>query len=157
MLGILQPVSYPTYSKYAQKILTACPSYRRLPTYDTSIDNWTSILSLADRWDFEETKNLAALELGKKQGLQIVSKITLYQKYHVHKQFIEPLYTLLSERDNPLSLDEAQTLGIESTIRISTARELFHASRSGGIRDSPPKGMKKTDTYLLPHPVTDET
>ena len=157
MLGILQPVSCFTYSNYAQEILNERPWYREYATYETSIADWISILSLADRWGFEKIKNLAALELGKKQELQIVSKIALYQKYHVHKQFIEPLHTLLSERDDPLNLDEAQTLGMEAAIHISTARELFHAGPFDGIRKSPPKVMKEGNTYLLPQPVTDET
>ncbi|KJA18478.1 hypothetical protein HYPSUDRAFT_144938, partial [Hypholoma sublateritium FD-334 SS-4] len=116
--------------------------------YKASVDDWISILSMADRWGLNEVKNLAALELGKKQELQLVTKVALYQKYHVHKQFLEPLYTLLSECDHPLTLDEAQTLGMEAAIHLSTAREFIRAHPSDGIKNFPPTSIKEANACL---------
>jgi len=115
--------------------------------YDASVDDWNSILNLADKWDFNEVKELAVRELHKKKELDIVNKMALYQKYKVDKRHLVPLYASLCKRDHPISLDEALVLGIEATILVNTARERLRANPSDGGRSPLPPGLEDEDIF----------
>ncbi len=118
-----------------------------IPLYDASVDDWNSILNLADKWDFYEVKELAVRELQKKKELDIVTKMALYQKYKVDKRHLVPLYASLCRRDIPLSLGEATILGMEATILVNTARERLRANPSDGGRSPLPTGLDDTNIF----------
>ncbi|KAJ7725671.1 hypothetical protein DFH07DRAFT_251958 [Mycena maculata] len=46
--------------------------------YDASVEDWSTILELAERWEFAEVKNLAVRELEKKDELPDIDRIVLY-------------------------------------------------------------------------------
>jgi hypothetical protein len=114
------------------------------------VDDWICILNLADKWDFNEVKELAVRELQKKRELDIVTKIALYgyQKYAVDKRHLVPLYAALCKRDFPLSLEEGQTIGMEATVLVNTVRERLRANHSAG-RSPLPKGLEEADVFRV--------
>lgn len=120
---------------------------RKYSLYEASVDDWNSILNLADKWDFNEVKELAVRELQKKKELDIVTKMALYQKYKVDKRHLVPLYASLCKRDIPLSLGEAHILGMEATILVNTARERLRANPSDGGRSPLPSRLDDGDIF----------
>ncbi|CAA7260384.1 unnamed protein product [Cyclocybe aegerita] len=121
----------------------------RYSIYDASIDDWTSILNLADKWGFREVKELAVRELHKSPSLSLIHKMALYQKYKVDPRHLVPLYAQLCERPTPLTREESEILGLEATLLVMTTREAVRAKpadASGGV--SPlPQGMEMDDIF----------
>ncbi|KAF9479074.1 hypothetical protein BDN70DRAFT_879143 [Pholiota conissans] len=115
--------------------------------YEASVDDWNCILNLADRWDFNEVKELAVRELQKKRELDIVTKMALYQKYKVDQRHLVPLYAALCKRDIPLTLEEAKVIGLEASILVNNSRERLRAKPSDGGRSPLPDGMEEADVF----------
>ncbi|KAJ7072705.1 hypothetical protein C8F01DRAFT_941748, partial [Mycena amicta] len=91
--------------------------------YEARIDDWTVILELAERWGFAEVQSLALREL-EKLDMADVDRIALYCRYAVDMSTISPYYARLCEREEHLTIEEGLKLGVETSIRLSRAREL---------------------------------
>ena len=120
---------------------------RKYSLYDTTIEDWNIILNLADKWEFNEVKDLAVRELQKKPDLDLVSKMALYQTYKVDPRHLIPLYAQLCERDTPITLNEARILGIETTVLINSTREQLRADPSNEGRSPLPAGLEEGDVF----------
>lgn len=137
--------------------------YRKYNLYDWTISDWTSILELAHKWEFNEVKSLAIREL-EHHELSVMDRIVLYQKYSVDRARLVPLYAELASRPDALDDDESEALGMKTTVLIFRARERLRALPSDGGRSPLPAGLEKEDVhnailYLLgvPTPVTSPT
>ncbi|KAF8161496.1 hypothetical protein B0H34DRAFT_701175 [Crassisporium funariophilum] len=115
--------------------------------YDAKVEDWRCILNLADKWDFNEVKELAVRELHKKNSLSIVEKMALYAKYKVDSRHLVPLYAALCARDTALTLEESRILGIEATVLVSSARERLRAKPSDEGRSPLPQGLETDDVF----------
>ena len=82
---------------------------------------WTSILSLATRWDFTDIRTLAIREI---QSLDIspIDKIVLAQEFDISGRWLLAAYTALCERAEPLSISEGTRLGLETAMRVAQLR-----------------------------------
>ncbi|EPQ55220.1 hypothetical protein GLOTRDRAFT_76535 [Gloeophyllum trabeum ATCC 11539] len=121
--------------------------------YNASIEEWTSILKLAYLWRFAEVKKLAVREL-EKQYIAPVPKIALYNRYDVDRNLLLPSYSVLTTRDEPISMAEGMDLGLETSLLLARARELARgkegrrASSPVTIEDSEVQGLL-TDVFAL--------
>ncbi|TBU56272.1 hypothetical protein BD310DRAFT_882888 [Dichomitus squalens] len=90
-------------------------------------DEWTSILCLATRWDFNDIRTLAIREI---QSLDMspVDKIILAQEFDIGGRWLLGAYTALCERAEPLSVCEGARLGLETAMRVAQLRERLHSS-----------------------------
>lgn len=120
---------------------------RKYSLYDASVDDWQCILDLADRWDFNEVKELCVRELHKKRDLDLVHKMSLYQKYKVDPRHLVPLYAELCARDTPLTLEESRILGLETVVLINSTRERLRADPSDEGRSPLPTGLEEDDVF----------
>lgn len=120
---------------------------RKYSLYDASVEDWQCILNLADKWEFQEVKELCVRELHKKNDLDLITKMALYQKYKVDPRHLVPLYAALCERDTPLNLEESRILGIETVVLINTTRERLRADPSNGGRSPLPSGLETDDIF----------
>jgi len=118
-----------------------------LSVYETTIEKWKMILRLADLWDFKEVKELAVRELHKKQELDLVDRLALYQNYKVDPCHLVPLYGFLCARDTPLTLQESKILGLDTTLLIANMREQLRALPSNEGRSPLPEGLEMTDVF----------
>ncbi|KAJ7503097.1 hypothetical protein B0H11DRAFT_2155079 [Mycena galericulata] len=109
--------------------------------YDASIEDWATILELAERWAFAEVKNLAVRELEKKTELPDIDRIVLYHKFHVDETYLVPRYAALCERPELLTVEEGLRLGMEVVIALSRARECARNSASSGARSPSPASL----------------
>ncbi|KAI9511475.1 hypothetical protein F5148DRAFT_325776 [Russula earlei] len=106
--------------------------------YNGSIDKWISILKLAHKWDFIEVKALAVREL---QNLQIppIQKVALYQTYSIDRNLLQPAFTALTTRDEPITIEEGREITLETALRLAKARELARALGSSGKKSGNPR------------------
>ncbi|KAI0071179.1 hypothetical protein K474DRAFT_1776334 [Panus rudis PR-1116 ss-1] len=101
------------------------------PTYGVckaqTLDEWTSILELATKWDFASIRALAIRSI---QSLDIspVDRIAISTKYDIADRWTMKAYIALCERPEPLSLAEADQLGLNTVVRIAQIREQLRRS-----------------------------
>jgi hypothetical protein len=110
-----------------------CRPPRYYSIYDAPTEDWAAILGLAHHWKFSEVKALAIREM-EKQTIPALTKITIYHRYEVNRDLLFQSYMDLCLREEPLTIAEAQDLGLETWLTISTARE---AIRRGDGSASP--------------------
>ncbi|KAG6829007.1 hypothetical protein H0H92_005984 [Tricholoma furcatifolium] len=90
--------------------------------YKTSVEDWKIILRLAHKWEFAEVKNLVVRELEKLE-FPDVDRIATYQDHGIDRNYLLRRYAALCQREQPLALEEAMKLGLETTLMIARARE----------------------------------
>jgi hypothetical protein len=98
--------------------------------YATTPDNWSQILVLAQRWSFKEVEQLCVREL-EKLTIPPVEKIRIYQGFKLDRSLLLKSFAGLTVRPDPLNLEEAQKIGLETTLQIAQARELSRGANSG--------------------------
>jgi hypothetical protein len=115
---------------YASLLLTIS---RKYSLYDATVDEWTSILKLAHQWDFLGVKDLALREL---EQLKIppLQKIVIYHSYAVDRRLLQAAYTAFAVRDDPITLEEGQELGLETALHLARAREVVRAPATASMK-----------------------
>ncbi|KAF8841712.1 hypothetical protein BDN67DRAFT_900865 [Paxillus ammoniavirescens] len=100
--------------------------------YEAPLETWLSILKLANRWNFDNVKELSVREL-EKLTIEPVEKVAIYHDHNISRLYLIPSYVDICKRDKPLSFTEGMKLGMETVLRIADARERVrqHASESG--------------------------
>ena len=82
-----------------------------------TVEEWTSILTLSDKWNFAELKTNATFQLS--SIMTTIEKIALSKKYNVGNPYwLMAAYRELCTRRYPLSLVEGEKLGLETVIKI---------------------------------------
>lgn len=92
--------------------------------YEAPTEDWAAILGLAHHWQFSQVKALAIREM-EKQTIPALNKITIYHRYDVNRELLLQAYVDLCLREEPLAIAEAEDLGLETWLMISTAREMI--------------------------------
>ncbi|EGN92767.1 hypothetical protein SERLA73DRAFT_190617 [Serpula lacrymans var. lacrymans S7.3] len=90
--------------------------------YQAPLENWLSVLHLANRWGFLSVKDLTVREL-EKLTIEPIDKISIYHTYSIDKLFLIPSYIAVCKRDKPLGMAEGTKLGLETVLRLAEARE----------------------------------
>ncbi|CAL1711783.1 unnamed protein product [Somion occarium] len=95
----------------------------------STIGEWLSILDLATRWEFTSVRELAIREL---QTLHVspVDCIAICQKYDIANSWTLAAYVSLCERPEPLTMSEANQIGLETVVRIAEIRERLRSTNS---------------------------
>ncbi|KAJ7610056.1 hypothetical protein B0H17DRAFT_1341581 [Mycena rosella] len=94
--------------------------------YESTVEDWSTILELAQRWEFAEVKNLAVREL-EKLDLPDIDRIVLYHKL--------VLFTV----------EDGLRLGMEIVIPLSRARECARNEGTSGGRSPSPASLGGTE------------
>ena len=101
---------------------------RKYSLYNADVETWELILCSADKLELKEVKELAIREL-EKENIPDSKRIKLYHAHNVDRNILIPHYVALCEREAPLTLEEAEDIGLETVTRISAIREEARASR----------------------------
>ena len=98
--------------------------------YDLSTSAWSSILRLAHIWRFPKIKAFATKNLDKLE-LDPVDKVVMAREYEVDPAYgwFDQAYTLLGERDAPISKEEGTRLGLDAVVFLSALRENVRSAR----------------------------
>ncbi|KZP25146.1 hypothetical protein FIBSPDRAFT_687255, partial [Athelia psychrophila] len=100
-LSILYPLSFGLYSV-------------------STVDEWSSILHLADKWSFESVRALAITQLA--PIASPIDKIVLGRRYGVN-EWLSGAYGAVCVQPAALTLDEGRRLGVDDVIRIYAIRQ----------------------------------
>ncbi|KAL5511358.1 hypothetical protein ACEPAH_4574 [Sanghuangporus vaninii] len=84
-------------------------------------DDWISVLRLSHMWSCDRLFALAVRELSFVEDDPIL-KITLAKTYNIG-DWLPPAYFSLVTRAEPLTLEEAEKLGMETTMKLTEVRE----------------------------------
>ncbi|KAH9965395.1 hypothetical protein BC827DRAFT_854080 [Russula dissimulans] len=103
---------------------------RKYSIYNCTVDQWTRILALAQRWEFKEVEGLCVREL-EKMPIPAVEKIDIYQAFRLDRGLLAESFAKLTLRDESLTIDEGRKLGVDTAIQITQARELTRRLNSG--------------------------
>lgn len=108
-----------------------------------TVDEWTSVLHLATRWEFESIRRVAIREL-EQFSIDAVDKIVLSRKFEINSPWTLAAYTEVCQRPDTLTFSEARSLGLETTMRIYQLREKMWersgATKSRAGSSSPSRG-----------------
>jgi len=118
-----------SFSSATSHLMTLMPRSRQYSIYSTSVENWTKILVLAQRWGFKEVEQLCIREL-EKITIPPVAKIQIYQEFKIDRSRLLSSFAELTTRPNPLSLEEGHKVGLETALQIARARELSRGSHA---------------------------
>ncbi|KZP15366.1 hypothetical protein FIBSPDRAFT_750398 [Athelia psychrophila] len=97
------------------------PTDFRRPAMKTTAQ-WIAILHLAAKWDFANIKLLAIDNLT--DNATPIDKIVLGRRYGI-TDWLPGAYEAACTRADPLTLKEGMRLGVEDTVRISAARQVY--------------------------------
>lgn len=92
--------------------------YRSLIDPDlVTVEDWSCVLSLANKWNMADLKALAVQKLT--PIASSVDKIAIAKKYNmVGHQWLLPAYADLCSRNVPLALAEAEKLDMQTVLKI---------------------------------------
>ena len=111
---------------------------RKYSLYDATVEEWTSILKLAHQWEFNEVKELAVRGL-ESLPIPALQKVVLYQTYHVNRTLLQPAYTALIVRDEPITIEEGREVELETALQLARAREIARAPSFSSRRVGNPR------------------
>ncbi|KAG6893515.1 hypothetical protein C0992_009699, partial [Termitomyces sp. T32_za158] len=116
--------------------------------FDWTVEDWTTILELSQKWDFGEVRNLAIREL-EKLTIPLIERITLYQRFKVDRDLLIPLYGILCRRPEALNEEESEAIGMKTTVLIFRVREQLRAQPSNGGMSPLPSQVDDTHIHHI--------
>ncbi|KAH9966274.1 hypothetical protein BJV74DRAFT_785522 [Russula compacta] len=110
--------------------------------YHATVEEWTSIVKLAHQWDFSGVKALVVREL---ERLEIppLQKIVIYHSYVIDRRLLRSAYAAFASRDEPITIEEGQKLGLETSLQLAHARELARVPATAGKRSKDARSPAK--------------
>jgi len=109
-----------------------CRSYT---DHTASEEKWSSIISLAHMWQFETMSYVAFKAYLALPDIGPVDKIAMRQKYDFPRKDLLKAYAEICTRNNPLSVEEGQKIGLETLALVAQTREELKAWSNRGIED----------------------
>ncbi|KAL0579902.1 hypothetical protein V5O48_002073 [Marasmius crinis-equi] len=100
----------------------------RLSHSNTPIQSFVDLLSISTRFELPKVREhaIAAIDecqsLSSSNTLSPAEMIHIADKHHVEK-WLKPAYLTLCEREEPISKEESEKIGIEKVVMIAQARE----------------------------------
>ncbi|KZP28463.1 hypothetical protein FIBSPDRAFT_779858 [Athelia psychrophila] len=118
--------------------------------YDKTVEEWTSVLDLANEWSFVEVKNLAVRELEKLE-IDPIEKVYIYHRFNISRGYLVVSYASIVVRQGPLTLLEGRKLGLDTSLKIAEARERLRSQITdrSGVRSPMPDDFDPKDVDTL--------
>ncbi|KIM62352.1 hypothetical protein SCLCIDRAFT_25084 [Scleroderma citrinum Foug A] len=99
-------------------------------------EEWISVLKLSNMWQFQQVRTLALQKLPYKSVRKTAAeKVALAFQYDIEKWLL-PGLNELARRQQPISVEDVQLLGLEVALKVAAVRE-SHVSQSPGIFGPP--------------------
>lgn len=116
------------------EILLSLPKTHRTYSYKTtSLEEWTSILALADKWSFDAISGVAIEGLGT-STLDNISKIVhAHRLTNMNRPWVVAALRAVCARKEPLSYEEGRRIDFRTFVKIATARERYIREKGSGI------------------------
>lgn len=121
--------------------------FRKYNIYEADVEEWSSILRLAHKWDFDQVLEFALREL-EQLPMPALDKIILYHTHDIDRNLLQAAYVALTVRDEPISIEEGRQLGLETALRLTHAREFARAPVFNGRRAGTARSLINTGPEL---------
>jgi len=96
------------------------PDYKRV---SSSASTWYSIISLADRWQFETVGKIAFEAYAALPGVDAMEKIEVCERYGFKRSIVSNAFWTVCSRNYPLTYREAEKLGWVACNLIAAVRD----------------------------------
>jgi len=96
------------------------PKYKHI---SSSAHTWQSIMSLADRWQFETISKIAFEAFAALPGVEALEKIIVCEKYGFKRSIISNAFWAVCNRGFPLTYREGEQIGWVACLLIATIRD----------------------------------
>ncbi|KAF8508864.1 hypothetical protein BU17DRAFT_56511, partial [Hysterangium stoloniferum] len=90
-------------------------------------DEWLSILHVAKKWDMDNIIDLAVNNLQDSERLSQPAVKVHFGRHYDHSPWVMEGLTILCKRREPMTMVEAELLGLKDTVRIAMVREWYMA------------------------------
>jgi len=118
--------------------------------HEFSLENWISLLSFATRFICDQIRGRAIREIEKGHSKpDPVERVVLAVKHNI-PQWLVSAYQELCQRQNPLTEEEGEKLGLPTVIKLMKAREMLMAPIDR--MRFPLPGMSSSSQHLLNNP-----
>lgn len=102
------------------------PNIRRTYSYKaTSLEEWTSILALADKWSFYAISQAAIEGLGNSTLDDIIKIVHACRLPDINRPWVTAAFRAVCTREEPLSYYEGKSVGFRILTGIATVRERY--------------------------------
>ena len=91
----------------------------------TTVSEWTSVLAVSSRWDFDIHRTIAQEKLS--QIASPIERILLSRQFDV-KEWLVPAFLQLCMREESLTLEEGKMLGMENVILLADIRQAIRGN-----------------------------
>ncbi|KAI6140400.1 hypothetical protein BKA82DRAFT_4178869 [Pisolithus tinctorius] len=95
--------------------------YGSQPDLPQNIEQWTSVLKLSTAWSFEKLRQ-ASIDALIESGIGAVDRVVLSQQYDI-KGWLLPALNELAKRPEPITLEEANQMGVDIALKLASVRE----------------------------------
>jgi hypothetical protein len=95
-------------------------------TVNLTASQWTDVLDLTHMWGFERIRKVAIEQISK-GSMDPFQKVLLAHKYEI-TEWYEDAYVQLAMRADPISVEEARTVGFEFGFKMEKVRAEGYAS-----------------------------
>jgi hypothetical protein len=110
-------------SPFLLRVLIKSCAHRSYTDHTASAEKWASIISLADKWQFETMSGAAFRAYIALQDVEAVDKIAMGQMYDFPREDLLEVYFEICTRTKPLSVEEGRKVGCDTLARIALTRE----------------------------------
>jgi hypothetical protein len=113
------------------------------------------VLELAHMWGFDDVRKLAIKSISE-QKIDCIERVRLANKYEV-TEWYEDACVELAKREEPVSLEEAEILGLEFWVKLARVREeRFSKGTTARGQDDGSACCKRVGNPLTNRPVGDD-
>ncbi|KAH0581877.1 hypothetical protein J132_11255 [Termitomyces sp. J132] len=116
--------------------------------YGWPIEDWITIIQVAQKWEFSQVLELALRELEKIE-IPLISRIALYQRFDIDRSHLLPLYGKLCTRPKALDYQESNAIGLATTVVIFNARERLRARPLKDGKSLLPAEFQDSEVYMV--------
>jgi hypothetical protein len=92
---------------------------RKYSEYIAPAEEWSSIISLAHRWQFEHIREAAFKGYAALLNVSPAAKIAMSHKYDFPRKHLVDIYLEICQRDQPVSVKEGDCLRVEAVALIT--------------------------------------
>jgi len=103
------------------RVLTVISKLNNSEYAISTLEDWTSVLRLASLWEFPRVREHAIKKLSK-LDMSPTHKISIARQFHVPGWEL-PALNQLVQRPEPMNMDDVQSLGIDTVLKLSALRE----------------------------------
>ncbi|KZP04899.1 hypothetical protein FIBSPDRAFT_711825, partial [Athelia psychrophila] len=118
------PIFFPDITKHDLDIFLSVFYPRQVPEFkfeSSTIEEWSAVLRLSDKWGFKTVKNLAVSKIAPMASP--IDMIVLGRRYSIDSYRLVDAYDAICLRPAPLTLEEGNRVGMEDVIKIMTIRQ----------------------------------